>query len=56
MIEVKRSEDQPGKSILNFRKRYGIPGIQLVMNLRREKIIKEIEIRKAEPYLSSLML
>jgi hypothetical protein len=56
MIEAKRSEDQPGKALLYFHKRYGIPGMQLVLHLRQEKKVGEIEIRKAESFLTSLMI
>jgi hypothetical protein len=56
MIEAKRTEDSPGKSILHFHNRYQIPGIQLVWHLRQEKKIKEIEIRKAESFLISLTI
>jgi hypothetical protein len=56
MIEAKRSEDQPGKALLYFHKRYGIPGMQLVLHLRQEKKVGEIEIRKAESCLTSLMI
>jgi predicted AAA+ superfamily ATPase len=56
MIEAKLSDDTPGKSILNFNRRYGIPGIQLVMTLKQERKENNIEIRNAARYLSSLML
>ncbi len=56
MIEVKLSNDTPGKSILNFNRRYNISGIQLVLNLKQEKKEKNIEIRKGINYLSSLMM
>ncbi|RLB94187.1 MAG: hypothetical protein DRH26_01945 [Deltaproteobacteria bacterium] len=56
MIEVKRSDESPGKSILNFNRRYNIPGIQLVLNLKQERKEKNIEIRKGIHYLTSLMM
>ncbi len=56
MIEAKRSNPNPGRSLLNFHKRYGIPGIQVVMHLKREKEDRGIEIRRAENYLCSLTL
>jgi predicted AAA+ superfamily ATPase len=56
MIEAKLSDETPGKSILNFNRRYGIPGIQLVMTLKQERKENNIEIRNAARYLSSLML
>jgi len=56
MIEAKLSDDMPGKSIMNFNRRYNIPGIQLVMKLKQERQENNIEIRSAARYLSSLML
>ncbi|MBA3031383.1 MAG: ATP-binding protein [Desulfobacteraceae bacterium] len=56
MLEVKRSDSTPGKSILNFNERYHIPGVQLVLYLKHEKTEKGIEIRKGLDYLKSLRL
>ena len=56
MIEVKLSDQNIGKSIINFNRRYNIPGIQLVLNLKRERKEKNIEIRKARNYLKTLMV
>ncbi len=56
MIEVKRSDETLGKSIINFNRRYNIPGIQLVLNLKQERKEKNIEIRKGINYLKLLML
>ena len=54
MIEVKRSDPTPGKSILNFHKKYNIPGMQLVLHLKHEMVKKNIEIRRGLDYLNSL--
>lgn len=56
MIEAKRSDAVVGKALINFNKKYNIPGIQLVLHLKREKTEKNIEIRKAINYLSSLII
>jgi len=56
MIEVKRSESNPSRSLLNFHRRYNIPAIQLVLNLRQERKEKSLEIRKGINYLSSLIM
>jgi len=56
MIEAKLSDESIGKSILNFNRRYNIPGIQLVLNLKHERKEKNIEIRKGINYLTSLMM
>ncbi|MBW1813290.1 MAG: ATP-binding protein [Deltaproteobacteria bacterium] len=54
MIEVKRSDPDPDKSIVHFNKRFNIPGVQVVLHLKREKKEREIEIRKGLNYLMSL--
>jgi uncharacterized protein len=55
MIEAKRSDPIPGKSILYFNKKYNIPGTQAVLHLKQEKIEKGIEIRSGTDYLKSLL-
>lgn len=54
MIEAKRSDSTPDKSILSFHKKYNIPGMQVVLHLKHEKIEKKIEIRRGIDYLRSL--
>jgi len=54
LIEVKRSDPNPGRALVNFHNRYEIPGIQLVLYLKRERKEKGIEIRSGEAYLSSI--
>lgn len=54
MIEAKRSNPHPGKSIIHFNKKYNIPGLQGVLYLKREKMENNIEIRKGLNYLLSL--
>ncbi|MBU2644901.1 ATP-binding protein [bacterium] len=56
MIEVKRSESRPSRSLVNFHRRYQIPAIQLVLHLRQERRDAEIEIRKGINFLSNLIL
>ncbi len=56
MLEVKRSESNPGKSILAFKEKYGIPGRQVVLHLKHEQIEKGIEIRSGLDFLKSLEL
>jgi len=56
MIEAKRSDHHPSRSLTNFNKRYGIPGIQLVLHLKHEKQKNEIKILNGAKYLHSLML
>ena len=54
MIEAKRLDATPGKSILGFHKKYNIPGIQIVLHLKHERVEKDIEIRRGFDYLRSL--
>jgi len=54
MIEAKRSDPIPGRSILNFNKRYGIPGLQVVLHLKQEQVEKGIEVRRGLDYLKSM--
>ncbi len=54
MIEAKRSDSKPGKAIQNFHKKYNIPGMQLVLHLKHERIDKDIEIRRGIDYLRQL--
>jgi predicted AAA+ superfamily ATPase len=54
MIEAKVSDSRPGRTLLNFNRNYSIPGTQVVLNLKREKTDKGIEIRGAGKYLATL--
>ncbi len=54
MLGVKRSESNPGKSILTFKEKYSIPGLQVVLHLKHEKVEKGIEIRRGLDFLRSL--
>lgn len=54
MVEAKRSDPHPDKSIIHFNKRYTIPGVQVVLHLKREKREKEIEIRRGLNFLLEL--
>jgi hypothetical protein len=54
MVEVKRSDSVPSRSLLNFKNRYNIPGVQVVLHLKHEKTQKGIEVRRGLDYLKSL--
>ncbi len=54
MIEAKRNDSMPGRSILYFNKKYNIPGLQTVLHLKQQKIEKGIEIRSGADFLKSL--
>lgn len=56
MIEVKWSDAMPGRSLINFHKRYEIPAVQLVSNLRHERTASGITVRRGKDYLSELSL
>ncbi len=54
MLEIKLSDSEISPTLRYFYKKYQIPAIQLVKNLRLERIENGIELRKAFPYLRSL--
>jgi predicted AAA+ superfamily ATPase len=54
MIEAKVSDPNPGRAILNFNKKYNIPAMQVVLNLKREKKNKGVVVRDARKYLTTL--
>jgi predicted AAA+ superfamily ATPase len=56
LIEVKRSEENPGRALTNFSRRYNIPGLQIVLHLKRERKNQGVEVRRAGDYLASLMI
>lgn len=56
MIEVKRSEPQPARALLNFKKRYDIPAVQLVLHLKQERMDRGVKICRGMKYLESLFL
>lgn len=56
MIEVKHADDSVSSGLLYFQDKYQIPGIQLVKELKRERLDKGIEIRMASEYLKTLTL
>jgi len=56
MIEAKLSDADPARSLLRFQERYDIPAVQVVRHLKREKHVKNIEIRQGLDYLKDLLL
>ena len=54
MIEVKRSQANISRPLINFNKKYKIPGLQLVLHLKHEKQMNGIAVRKASYYLCAL--
>lgn len=55
-IEVKRSDPKPTNALLYFTNKYAVPGMQLVLRLKREKQAKGVEIRRGLDYLKSLLI
>lgn len=56
MLEVKLSDPAVSPNLRYFHDKYGVPAIQLVKNLRQERLDKGIEVRKASGYLKQLKL
>ncbi|MBA3237330.1 MAG: ATP-binding protein [Parachlamydiaceae bacterium] len=56
MVEVKYADDSISSGLHYFQEKYNIPALQLVKELKRERIDKGIEIRRADDYLKSLSL
>lgn len=56
MIEAKLSESNPTPALARFAEKYQIPAVQLVLHLKREKRIKNVEVRRGADFLSSLLI
>jgi predicted AAA+ superfamily ATPase len=56
IIEVKLSDSTLSKTLIYFSHKYNLSAIQLVKNLRNERVEKGIEVRKGFNYLKSLYL
>ena len=56
IIEVKTSENKLSKNLLYFSKKYTLPAVQVVQNLKIEKQVDRVKILKAENYLNDLFL
>ena len=56
MLEIKLSDASMSPSLKYFYGKYQIPAVQLVKNLKHERLDKGIEVRRAYDYLSQLEL
>ena len=56
MIEVKYSDSAISPALLYFHDKYQIPGVQIVKELKRERIDKGIEVLLASNFLKNLEL
>lgn len=56
MIEAKNTATNINKPLAFFNKKYQIPGVQLVMNLKRERRIGDISLRRGIDFLKELTM
>ena len=56
MIEVKLGNHSIGKGLQYFKEKYGLPGVQVVKELKQERVEKGIEIVKGLSFLRELEL
>lgn len=54
IIEVKLSNKNISPQLLYFQKKYDYSAIQVIKNLRQEKIIEKVELRRARDFLFEL--
>ena len=56
MIEVKHADGTPSSSLRYFQEKYRLPAVQVVKELRLEKMEEGIEVVRGEPFLRGLLL
>lgn len=56
IIEVKNSDKEIDKSLFTFHQKYHLPAIQLVKNLRQERMVGKIQVMKLTEFLTHLFL
>lgn len=56
ILECKLSDNRPDKNLVYFSKKYSLSAIQLVLNARNDHLDSDIEVRKADTWLSGLFL
>ncbi|MGD9592535.1 MAG: ATP-binding protein [Candidatus Berkiella sp.] len=56
IIEVKNSNREISKSLYAFHKRYDLPAVQIVKDLRQERMIGNIEVMKVNSFLKELFI
>lgn len=56
LIEVKQSDPSPSRGLLYFHHKYDLPAVQIVKNLKREKMEGKVAVLEANRFLSSLFL
>ncbi len=56
IIEVKTSNKDISKSLYTFHKKYDFPAIQIVKDLRQERMVGDIKVMKIDNFLAELFL
>ncbi len=56
MIEVKNSSSTIHSALFYFHNKYQLPGIQIVKELKQERVEQSIEILRAENFLKTLLV
>jgi predicted AAA+ superfamily ATPase len=56
IIEAKHADKEISKSLYSFSKKYQLPAVQVVHNLRQERVVDQITVLRAINFLSDLYL
>lgn len=56
IIEVKNKRDGVGKSLISFHKKYNLPAIQIVKDLKIEQMVSGIKVIRVDNFLEALYL
>jgi predicted AAA+ superfamily ATPase len=56
IIEVKASDSNPAAGLCYFHEKYNMPAVQVVKNLKRERMDGSIAILEAKKFLASLFM
>lgn len=56
IIEVKNGKDEISKSLVSFHKKYQLPAVQIVKELKREQIVSGIKMMRVDRFLRDLYL
>mgnify|MGYP001619770771 FL=1 len=54
MIEVKYADKQLSSNLLTFHEKYHVPAVQIVQELKHERVDRNIEIREVLSFLKAL--
>jgi predicted AAA+ superfamily ATPase len=56
IIEVKLSDNKISPALKYFHEKYDLPAIQLVKNLRQQRLVSKIQLRRADDFLNELKM